>query len=245
MSKVDGIRSERITPLTPGSTEQPTGRTEGRQPTRTPTLTDGVDRSRPSGTQVAPTGLEQRVVELERELTTARQNRVQQEKMQADDAKKPSFKRTVFEVVEFFARFFTPFFNLISAIFRVLKIAYKLLTGQKVDWKREGLRLLGDIAGVFFPPAGAVINAGLNMWFNESQLLGGINEPFDYYKDPKTGKKVYVQVENGVRTTAGQVIGVGKDIFNGAKRLISGEAPKPAEGQTDYRPLRPATVPVG
>ncbi len=247
MSKVDGISSDRVTPLTPGTTGE--SRTGGRQPTTQPTPTqptDGVDGARPTGPPVGTTPLEQRVIELERELARTRETRVEQEKAQKDAAKKPGFMRTVLEVFEFFGRFFTPFFNLISAFFRVLKIGYKLITGQKIDWKKEGLRLLGDIAGIFFPPAGAVINAGLNLWFNESQLLGGINEPFDYYQDPKTGKKIYVTKESGIRSTGKSIMGVGMNIFGGAKRLVTGGGSvKPSEGQTDFRPVRPATVPIG
>ncbi len=122
------------------------------------------------------------------ELAAERHAREAREAQEAEEARKPSFWRTLVEIFEFLARFMLPVVNLISACVRVVKIAYKLIKGEKVDWGQEGLRLLGDVAGCFFPPAGAIANTGFNIWFDRSQILGGVNEIEDLSKIPLAGK---------------------------------------------------------
>jgi len=101
----------------------------------------------------------------------------------AREATEPGFLKSVaralMEIAEFASRFLTPFANLAALIVRVLRIIVALVQGQHIDWTKEGLRALGDLAGCFFPPAGAIANSAFNLWWDESQLTGGVNEIFD------------------------------------------------------------------
>jgi hypothetical protein len=116
--------------------------------------------------------LEARLAELENAAAT-------KEAEEAEEAGKSDFMRGLGEIFEFIGRFFTPFWNMVSAVTRLVKVCYNLLKGEKIDWTEEGLRMAGDIAGVFFPPAGAIANAGLNIYYDDSEILGGINELYD------------------------------------------------------------------
>lgn len=117
-----------------------------------------------------------------------------------DEARKPSLWRSVLEVFEFIGRMLPgigSILNLISACIRVAGIAAKLLSGEQMsaeDWKREGLRLVGDIVGIFVPMVGAAANTGFNIWWGEedgAQLMGGINRNRAVAKIPLVGKYLY------------------------------------------------------
>lgn len=130
------------------------------------------------------------------------------------EARKPSFFRAVLEIAEFVGRLFMPFFNLVSALVRVTRVGYDLLSGREVDWKNESQRLMGDVIGIFFPPAGAFLNAGMNWWNDESELLGGANKFFDEGEQPFSVKHYAEQ-------------GIGKAISS-VKGWISGDKDSPA-----------------
>jgi len=93
----------------------------------------------------------------------------------------PSFRRALIDIFQFLAGWMTPLVHLASLVGSVIRIGYMLATGRAkdIDWIQEGAYTLGYIAGCFWPPVGAVATAGLNIYYNESRLLGGINDAFD------------------------------------------------------------------
>lgn len=138
-----------------------------------------------------------------------------------DEARKPSLWRSVLEVFEFIGRMLPgigSILNLISACIRVAGIATKLLSGEHMsaeDWKREGLRLVGDVIGIFVPPMGAIANTGFNIWWGEedgAQLMGGINRNRAVAKIPFAGKYLYDEapVESAFSYWPSQAFGYAK-----------------------------------
>lgn len=195
------------------------------------------------GGQIAQ--LEQRLAALERvnreqtdSLRQMEEARAAEEAKAAADAKKPSFFRALLEIFEFIGRFLTPITNLVSACVRLVKVAVKLCQGQQIDWKKEGLRMLGDVVGIFCPPAGAIANTAFNLWWNESQILGGVNEIFDK-----------ATVANPFRTVAEKVVDV---VGNGASslgRAITGQGVKAGSSADDglvplAAPAEPAEIAI-
>ena len=142
--------------------------------------------------------------------------------------------RALMEIFEFVGRFMTPVFNLASLAVRALRVGHDLLTGKEVDWKKEGLRMATDLAGVFFPPAGALGNSALNVWFNESQILGGVNELWDD-----------AEKENPFRNAATNIWDGAKEAWDGAKTLFTGNTVAPgSDADNGVRPLQPQEVTI-
>lgn len=179
-----------------------------------------------TGVESRLTALESRLTETETQNAKLRDQIEAREKAEADEAKKPGFFRALLEIFEGVGRWFNPFFNIVSAVFRVAKIGYKVLTGKKVDWTNEGIRLVGDVAGIFFPPVGAAVNAGMNLWKNESEVLGGMNEVFDKEKKENPFRRGF--------TGATDII---KGTYDKAKTTITGDAPEPSKRSIEYRPV--------
>jgi hypothetical protein len=108
---------------------------------------------------------------------------------------KPSFWHKVAEVLELFFRALSPIFNLGMLLIRILRWAVHfaqkginwiakavfnhkpIFHPAKMNWKAELVRAVGDIAGVVFPPAGAIAHFGLNYWFDRkhAEQWGGLN----------------------------------------------------------------------
>jgi hypothetical protein len=83
--------------------------------------------------------------------------------------------------------------------------------------------------------AGALQSAAKNYWFNESEILGGMNLMFDD-----------VEKDSAVRETVDYVKEKAVGFYEGAKRIVTGgDSVRPAEGQVPFQPLTPAEVPVG
>jgi hypothetical protein len=174
--------------------------------------------------------LERQNVELQGELDKAKKAREADEAKAAERARNPGFGRMLLEICEALGRFMSPILNIVSACVRLLRVGYELLTGQKVDWLKEGLRMAGDIAGIFFPPAGAIANTAFNLWFDESEMLGGINEIFDKAKVKNQMRFEAVEVWNGVT-------GFAKDIW----QHIAGH-PGVAQGSQDDDGVTPLST---
>jgi hypothetical protein len=83
--------------------------------------------------------------------------------------------------------------------------------------------------------AGALQSAAKNYWFNESEILGGMNLMFDD-----------VEKDSAIRLTADRIKEVAVSAYEGAKRIVTGgDSVRPADGQVPFQPLTPAEVPVG
>jgi hypothetical protein len=92
--------------------------------------------------RAARIALETRVQETDK---ANRQAEVDQAKAQREEG---WLKKGLMDILMLFLRMFFPIINLISLVVRVLRIAYKkFIKGEKIDWKREGMLLLADLAG--------------------------------------------------------------------------------------------------
>ena len=115
-------------------------------------------------------------VELEKPV---QESALATEKANATEARTSGLLRGLSEVFEFMGRWMSPFMNLLSAATRLGNLAMSLVRGEEVDWSKEGLRLAGDLTGTLFPPMGAMANSALNLYYNESEILGGANRYVD------------------------------------------------------------------
>jgi len=95
---------------------------------------------------------------------------------------KPSLLSAIGEIAEFMIRaspVFGQLFSWICLAFQALRVAYQaLIKHEKIDWTKEGLHALANIVGGFLPVYGALGNAGLNAYYNEAEVLGGVNKLF-------------------------------------------------------------------
>lgn len=160
-----------------------------------PAATDGVDTAhRPGPAVTGSTGnaeFDRRLQELETQAAAQNDRLEAQEAAEAEAMRKPGFGTALLEGLEFAARFFLPIANLVSAIVNGLRLLWMIIVtiGEFIagkeektyDWKDYAnvlVRLGGDIAGVFIPPAGAITDQAADFLFNESRFMG-----FDFGKE--------------------------------------------------------------
>jgi hypothetical protein len=222
-------------PITPPAVE-----TGG--PTTSPP-TDAVEPNAPPAPTANTTELQRQIVELQKDRETERLARVAREEQEAKDAKKPGFLRTVIEIFDLFNRFFNPLWNLASALFRICRIGYNLLTGKKVEWKNEGIKLAAELGGaalqIFMPGVGGIIGGALaagvqgymNWKNNDSEIIGGANKLIDK-----------ADVEYGIKQLALKTADIAKDAYGGTKKLVTGKDDTPV-ADDGVRPLKPAEAP--
>ena len=141
-----------------------------------------VQPSAPSQSEGITGPNQRKIADLEKRLENLETTGRVREETEANESRKSGFMRALKEVFEFMGRWTMPFFNLLSAVFRAVRIGVQLLKGEEIDWQKEGLRMAGDLIGTFAPPIGAMANAGLNLYYNESELLGGVNRLTDETK---------------------------------------------------------------
>jgi hypothetical protein len=124
---------------------------------------DVVDKAAPKTVTTTPPDWQTRVADLERQLQTERTARVALETRVQDsekaerqgdldqakaDREKGWLKKGLMDILMLFLRMFFPIINLISLIVRVVRLGYKkFVKGETIDWKREGMLLLADLAG--------------------------------------------------------------------------------------------------
>jgi len=124
---------------------------------------DVVDKAGPKTVTTRPPDWQTRVADLERQLQTERTARIALEtniqkadkadrQAKVDGAKaereKGWLKKGLMDILMLFLRMFFPIISLISLVVRVLRIAYKkFIKKEDIDWKREGMLLLADLAG--------------------------------------------------------------------------------------------------
>jgi hypothetical protein len=182
------------------------------------------------------TELETVLADMQRRMEANENTIEQREKKEAEEARKPGFWRGLMEIFEFFMRLMNPFYNMLSACVRVAKIAFKLVTGKKVDWKDELSRLALDLVGCIpgMGWVGAIGNTAMNVWKNESQILGGANELFD--DGIKKDSYLRGMIDSG--------IDVVKDVGSGAGRLLGiggkDEAEADPTANQNRQPAQPA-----
>ena len=80
------------------------------------------------------------------------------------------------EFAEAFLRCFSNIANLFSAIVRAVNLAYAYATDRDINAEEQWLRLGGDIAGIFFPPAGMLVDKYADRKYKHDEMLGGIND---------------------------------------------------------------------
>ena len=194
----------------------------------------------------------------------------------AEASKKPSFLRALLEIGEFVLRLLPGIGQIVSAISAVVRlsriVADWMDPNKKVD-KADLVGLAGDLAGTFIPIYGGLLsattNAGVNIWKNESNLLGGINRvswlqrfhdtpiigtvidrgdvesPAVYY-----GKKIIDGGKSLFNDAKDFVVNVGKGVGKGVKNGVNairenhGAAPANPESNTSAPLIRPATVDI-
>ncbi len=198
------------------------------------------------------TDLRRRVEELEAERTRRVEQDAARDAIDEDKARKPGFFRKVLEAAETFLRSLPVIGQLINMLSAVFRVGLILFTDKKLTDEQK-IRLVGDLAGIFYPMAGAVAHAGANYWFDNSEVLGGVNKLWDNrtvqeYDESKrrfVERKQAVEVRSGARDATDGLTGTLKGLYEGAKRLITGGVDlAPARG-IDTRPLKPAEIPVG
>lgn len=186
--------------------------------------------------------LEQRVAVESDRADHAEEARAADARKQAEELQKPGFLRGLIEIFEFIGRFVSPLFNAISFFVRLSRVAWNYIQGEDIDWKKEGLRLAGDFAGIFFPPAGAIANAGFNVFSEEifgieggeSEILGGVN----YLVDGD------VKVKNPARYYASAAVDATVEAFSDIKERVSPSADAGAELGVVVTPMAAIDVPM-
>lgn len=136
----------------------------------------------------------------------------------SDPVQSTNFFHKALEIFDFVIRLFPgigQIYSLFSAIVQVGRLAYALLSGQnreQIDWTKELARLAGNLMGVAFPFAGALMHGMLNYWFDAMsetrqgvQIAGGLN----YMLPEEYGFGPYRR-------------GVVRDTLDGARSLVSG-----------------------
>jgi len=125
----------------------------------------------------------------------------------------------VFEVIETIFRWVSPIFNLAMLMIRLMRWAWwcfqkganwiteavfhkQYFHPAKIDWGTEFVRALGDVAGVIYPPAGALAHIGLDYWFGKehAEHFGGLNY---------AGSLPGVGIANKVLSTSSEFLGIG------------------------------------
>ena len=192
----------------------------------------------------------------------------------AEASKKPGFLRALMEIGEFILRLLPGIGQIVSAISAVVRlsriVADWMDPNKEVD-KADLVALAGDLAGTFIPVFGGLIsattNAGVNIWKNESNILGGINRaswlqrfsetpiignfidrgdvesPAVYYTKGiiDGGKSLFTDAKDFV-VNVGK--GIGKGVKNGVNAIRENHGAAPAKNDTSSNTtlLRPSAV---
>ncbi len=194
----------------------------------------------------------------------------------AEASKKPGFLRALLEIGEFILRLMPGIGQIvsgISAIVRFSRIAADWMDPNKEVDKADLVALAGDLAGTFLPVYGGLIsattNAGVNIWKNESNLLGGINRVSwlqRFHDTPIVGHLIdRGDVESPAVYYSKGIVDKGKSLFTDAKDFVvsmgkgvskgfkdgvnairenHGAAPAKNEASENTPLLRPATVDI-
>ena len=212
--------------------------------------TDGVDAVANKAPGADVTSLDSRAKELGNIKNDTIAAERAKEAQANDEAKTPGFFRALLEIFEFVGRFFSPMINMMSAATRLFRILPEMLKGE-VD-KAELIRLAGDVAGIFFPPAGAIVDAGMDYWFNESEILGGMNRKFDDGEVENPFRHGIEKATEGLKDLdlGDKLKNVGgkiKEVYSDAKAVVTGDEVGRVEVTNpkvpnSIRPLKPAEV---